>query len=118
MGLMDAIRRWNESRKEKSNTFKEMQDNRRFQKIIESREKSSEERQLERYLEEERQKRIKAELDKFNQKKTKELWKGDYAILNKQQNILKEDKKILTKENIFLDNKTKIPFVQRSMYFN
>jgi hypothetical protein len=118
MGLKEIISKWKDSKKEKSEQFKHMQEQRHFEKVIEQREKSSEERQLERFMEEERQKKIKMALDDFNKKRTKDLWKGEYSVLNNQKNILKEDRQILKQKNIFNDNKTKIPFVQRGMYFN
>jgi hypothetical protein len=116
MGLKDLIKKWNDSRKEKSSEFKEMQERHHFEKVIEQRDKSSEERQLERFQEEDRQKRIKMALDKYNKNKTKELWKGDYSILNNQHNILKEDKQLLKQKNIFSGNQHKMNFTKQGVF--
>jgi AAA15 family ATPase/GTPase len=118
MKITELINKFNQRKALTKEKFKQAEEDLKIQKLLEERQKTSEERQLERFMEDERQKNIKKQLDKFNDKKTKELWKGNYSVLKGQMNILKEDKKIMTKQNMFLDNKTKIPFVQRSMYFN
>jgi predicted RND superfamily exporter protein len=117
MGIMDIVRKWNESKKQKSEEFKEAQRQVTINKIIQERQKSSNERELERYMNEDRESNIKKQLEKVRYKKTHDLW-TDNSILKKSNNILKNDKQILMQENIFLDNKTKIPLTSRGMFFN
>jgi len=119
IGIMDIIRKWNEHRVENKKEFKQKvtdaQQERRIEKTLNDREKSSNERELEKYMKQQRELRIKDELDRIHQKQTKENWKG--SMSKEKMNILKNDKPILKEKNIFLDNKSKNPMTQRRMYF-
>ena len=80
----------------KDGDFKEMQRQDRLQNVLEARKKNSNERELERYLEEERQKRIKIELEAFRKQHQDEFFHGPSIL--KQKNIFKRqpgDKGIL-----------------------
>jgi hypothetical protein len=77
MGMLsDFIQRWKE-RKSKS---KEMEDDVRIQKRIIEKQKSANERELERYLEEERQKAIKTQIERFREQRKNEHWHSPTAI--------------------------------------
>ena len=77
MGLLsDFIQRWKE-RKAKSKEIEE--DTRIRERIIEKR-KSANERELEGYLEEERQKQIKEQVEHFRRQKRDELWHSPTSI--------------------------------------
>lgn len=94
-----GIRNFLQSRIEKGKRFKEMQEDLRMRKKVEEREKTSEERQLERYFEDERQKRIKQKLDGFKKKDLNDFWHGHSF---KQENIFaKKDFEILKQPNLF-----------------
>lgn len=118
MGIMDLIRKMSGDRSEVKIKLKEAQQNARVEKMVLDRSKSSNERLLERYMEEERQRNIKAELDQIHKKQNSENWKGN-SILKQDMNILKNDKPILMEKNIFLDNKSSNPVtkVQTGMFF-
>ena len=123
MGVMDIIRKWKERNAEKSEKFKEMQENDRLQTMLEERKKSSDRRELERYYKEQEEKQIKAQLESIRKQQTKESWKGKNMFGGKAT-MLKEDKKILTNDrpillqkSIFLDNKTQTPLTKQEMFF-
>jgi len=114
-----------ENKKELKEKFKEAQQNLKVQTMLEEREKSSNQRELEGYLKKEREKLISEQLEKIHKKQTRDNWKGE-SILKSQTNILKGDKKrsvlngnkkMFNQKNIFLDNKTKIPLTGQEMFF-
>jgi len=117
MGLIqNLLKGISENKKELKLKFKEAQQEQKVQHMLEEREKSANQRELERYLKDQKEKIIKEELDKIHKKQNADNWKGK-SILKSQTNILKGDKKalandksILFSKNIFLDNKTDIPF--------
>ena len=75
---------------------------------------------MERYYHDKHEEQIKAELDYIRKKKTKETWNSPHKILDNGTSILRDDRPILMEKNIFLDNKTKIPFVKggNNMFFS
>jgi len=118
MSLMDAVRRMGEKRKETKEKFKQLQEDDKLNTMLEERKKSSNQRELEKYYKDKEEKRIKEALDKVHHQQTKESWKG--TTLSKQPSILKDNRPILKEKNIFLDNKSNIPFVSKgnNMFFN
>lgn len=88
----------------KDEKFKEMQENIRFQKIIEQRQKNANERELERFQEEEKQKAIKEKLEQFRKMRRAESNKS--TILKSDFNILHNSNPILRQKNIFSMGKT------------
>jgi len=122
MGLMNIIRRMANKKSERSEKFKQMEEDYRLNKMLMDRQKSSNERELESIMKKRREDNIKQQLDSIHKQQTKDTW-SDHSIL-KSSNILKEDKKImrddkpiLHQKNIFLDNKTKIPLTGNEMFF-
>jgi hypothetical protein len=122
MGLMDVIRRMANKKSERSEKFKQMEEDYRLNKMLMDRQKSSNERELEGYMKKKREENIKRQLDMIHKKQTSDAW-SNHSIL-KSSNILKEDKKIMAddrpilhQKNIFLDNKTKIPLSGNEMFF-
>ena len=85
--------------------FKEMQDQRRMEKMVEEREKSSDERELERFYEEERMKSIKKNLEEFREIRKRETWEGKEHQILKQPNIFKNHKNILNQDFSILNDK-------------
>ncbi|HDK42074.1 MAG TPA: hypothetical protein ENG87_01740 [Candidatus Pacearchaeota archaeon] len=124
MGLIqNLIKGSGEDKREFKEKFKEAQQKLKVQGMLEEREKSSNQRELERYLKQQREKRIKMELDKIHKKQKKEMWEGQ-NILKSQTSILKEGKSILTNDrpilgqkNIFLDNKSNNPITKKRLFF-
>ena len=86
----------------KDDEFKELQKQDRMQTILEERKKGANERELERFVEEERQKNIKENLEEFRKKRQEEFMHGN-NILN-QENIFKGHKSVLHQDRSALDN--------------
>ncbi len=98
MGLLkDFIDKWKE-RKAKSN---ELEDNVRIQERVMAKRKSANERELDGYLEEQRQARIKAEVEKFREQKKHEHWNSPTA-LDTENMFKKKSNMILTGRSVFL----------------
>ena len=93
--------------------FKEMQKEAHLQKMLEERGKNSNERELERYIEEERQKSIKQNLEEFRKIRQEETWHsgnmfaGQDNMFNKKPTMMNQDKSILDNggHNILHDKK-------------
>jgi len=115
MGIMDMIRKWNENKKIKSEKFQEMQENYKMNKMLEERQKSANERELERYMEEQREKMIKDKLGKIRKKENTESWKSNY--FKGGTAITKNDRPILKEKNIFTDNRNDIPLTKSQPMF-
>lgn len=83
MGIKEILQQYGERRRK----LKEYEEELRLRKTAEQRMKSSEERDLEDYVEKERQKQIKEKLKQYKQKATREWWASPYKIkLNSQRN--------------------------------
>ena len=116
MTIMDIIKKIGGRNQEFKEKMKNAEEEMKIQKRLEERSKSANERELQRYMEEERQRKIKSELDKIHKQQNKDMW-NDNSILGSKTTILKDDRPILKEKNIFLDNKTKNPLTQRRMFF-
>jgi len=104
MSVMDMVRNWSEKRKEKSETFKKMQEQDRLDNMLQERKKSSNRRELEKHFKDEEEAEIKKQLDIIHKKQNKDNWKSN-SILNKDNSIMKTDRPILKEKNIFKNNK-------------
>ena len=106
MGLLkDFVQGMSENKKVAKAKLKDAEQDMRIQKILEERNKSANERDLEKRLEKKRQEKIKIALDKLRKEDTKELWKSSNSMIKGQKSILKNDRPILKEKNIFKDNK-------------
>lgn len=125
MGILkNLLKKKSEDSEDFKRKFKEAEMNMKIQRRLEEREKSSNERELESYMKRKREEQIKKHLDKIHDKQNKEMWKGSYDImkqdksmLNNDKPILKDNKKLFGKGNIFLDKKSNNPMTQRRMFF-
>ena len=115
MGLMEMIRKIGENKKEVKQRMTEAAQDRRIQKVLDEREKSSNERELERHMRDEREAQIKIKLDQIRTQKNHENWKGNN--FQGKATMLKDDRPMLKEKNIFLDNKTLNPMTQQRMFF-
>ena len=112
-----------ENKKEIKLKLKEAQQNQKVQKMLEEREKSSNQRFLERHFKEKREEQFKKQVAKINMQQSRDSWKGESilkghkSILHEETKILENDNPILGKENIFLDNKSDNPLSGRSMFW-
>ena len=104
MSVMDIVRNWSENRKEKSETFNKMQEQDRLESMVEERKKSSNRRELERYMHEQEEAEIKRQLEMIRKKKNKDTWKSN-SLLKGGKSILNEDRPILKEKNIFKNSK-------------
>ena len=117
MGLIDVIRRMSEKKSISKQKFKTAQEDLRIQQLLEERQKSSNRRELERYMHEQEEAKIKQTLDSIRKKQQSETWSGKNTLINQKMNIMKNDNPILKQKNIFLDNKTKIPLTGDNLFF-
>jgi hypothetical protein len=85
----------------KDSRFKEVEREMKIQKMIEDRMKPANERELERYLEEERQKSITKNLEEFRKLRQKE---AQETTILKGKNIFKGHKNLLAQDKSILDN--------------
>ena len=122
MTIMDVIKKISGNKSETKQKFKQMQEDDRLNTMLEERKKSSNQRELEKYMKNQQEQEIKNELDKIHKKQNQDNWKG--TTLTKGASILKNDNPILKQKNIFknqgnmfLDNKSDIPFVNNGGYF-
>ena len=88
----------------KDGRYKELEREMKMQKILLERQKNSNERELEGYIEEERQKTIKKNLDEFRKAKTEEMWKSNIL---EQKNIFKGKQTILKNNDKLFSMKSK-----------
>lgn len=93
--------------KERKQRLKDAQDDYNIQKKITERQKSSNERELEKFKEEDRQERIKNELNKYRKRQTTNLYYNS-GILNNNKNLFKndDDHNIMKQKNIFSGGST------------
>lgn len=85
-----------------------MEDESRFSETIQQRRLSAEERDLNRYLEEDRQKRIKQLVAKYQKSRHNEIWHGKTAL--DTPNMFKNHPSINTKTIALKDEKRIIDF--------
>jgi len=125
MGIMEIVRNWNDKKKEKSETFKKMQEQDKLENMLLERKKSSNRRELEKYYKDKEEAEIKKQLDIIHKKQNKDNWKSN-SILTKGSSILKDDRPILKEKNIFkmnkkmvVDNRNKVPLQtkDKGMFF-
>jgi hypothetical protein len=122
MGVLDMIRKLGENKKELKQKMTEAQQDRRIQKVLNEREKSSNERELERHIHDAREANIKTQLDEIRNRKNHENWKGNNfqgkaTMLKDDRPMLKEKNIFLNEKSMFLDNKSNNPITQRGMFF-
>ena len=105
MGLIQDYLR---SRKERKERYKDMEDESRFSEQIQERKLSAEERELNRFVEEERQVRVKELLNKYRKKRHNEIWHGGTAL--DTPNMFKNHPSIMTKTLPLADKKQVLKF--------
>ena len=118
MTIMDMVRKWQEKKKEKSEKYKEAEQEMKINKMLHERSMSSNERELNKIIERNRQDQISEELKKIRHQENKDMWKSN-TILTKGIDILKDDRPILKERNIFVDNRNKVPLQnkRKGMFF-
>lgn len=107
MGLIqDAIRKWRNKKAEKEDYEREQ----RIMEGYEQRKLSADERELIRWEEQERQKRIKAALKSFRERENEEVWSGKKGnpvftpnVIAGQKELFKGDENLFMKKSNFFD---------------
>jgi hypothetical protein len=103
MGIIQRLLGKSEDKVEFKKKFKDAQQDDKVANLLEERKKSSNRRELERYMKEQEEAAIKLELDKIHKKQNSEMWKSN-TVLKGGTIILKEDRPILQEKNIFKNN--------------
>ena len=103
MGIKDIIRNLGERQREKKELINNMSDQVRFQKIVEERQLSSNERELNRFHEENREEMIKHQLE-IERKRRDEDIKFAHNPLNTPNITNHTEWEVLREKNQFSDN--------------
>lgn len=117
MGLIsNLIKGMKGDKTEFKEKYKQAELEMKIAKTLEERQKSSNERELERYMKEQHEAKIKQTLDKIHDKQNKESWKSPNQVIHQSKRILHEDSNILKQKNIFKGNKN-ITMNKGGMFF-
>ena len=100
MGFKEIIQKLSGSGKEDRNRIKELDKELRIQKLVEDRQKSSNERELERFMKEERESEIKQALEVMRKKRKEDIDFG-HNPLNAENLITKPHWQVLKEKNMF-----------------
>ena len=118
---MGLLKRLLEKSKENKSEFKEKmrlaQEERKIERLITEREKSSDERELESHLKEKRAEKIKNELRKIHKKKNSEMWNSGTGMIGNKMTILNSGRPILKEKHIFMGNKNTSKIKKYRMFF-
>lgn len=126
MGFKDIMQRMSEKRNAQKELIKRMSDQVRFEKLVEDRTKSSNQRELERYMEEDRQAMIKEKLDFARKKRqrdidfghnpldAKNIMKAEWEVM-KEKNQFARRGNIFTNQNSVLNNDNKLLRTNKSL---
>ena len=118
MGLLERLLdKSSKNKKEFKEKFKQAQENAKIEGLLLERSKSSNERELESYMEEQRENKIKEHLSRIHKKKNKEIWKSEHPIMGQKMTILNNDRPILKEKNIFMHNKNNNKIDNNRMFF-
>lgn len=109
MSFLEILNKMKERKQERKDKFHELDENDRLNNLIETRKKPSNERELEQFIEKERQKRISELLEQYRRKERDEI---NFAhnpinapnITNKSDFNLLKEKKLFNKGNMFVHN--------------
>jgi hypothetical protein len=109
MSFLEILNKMKERKQERKDKFHELDENDRLNNLIETRKKPSNERELEQFMEKERQKRISELLEQYRRKERDEI---NFAhnpinapnITNKSDFNLLKEKKLFNKGNMFVHN--------------
>lgn len=111
MTFKELLSKMTSRRKEDREMFEEMEKQDRFQRMVEDRKKSANERELERLKKEEREEMVREELEYYRNKRKKEIEFGhnplDVPNITKEVewNIMREPNQFKGKGNMFMNQK-------------
>ena len=121
MGFKEFIENLGKGNKERKEMFREAEEQMRIQEMLENRKKSANERELERFMKEEREEQIKEQLEFYRRKRRDEInfahnpldapnitsktewnvmkernqFKGNQNMFSNQQNVIKDNPNLL-----------------------
>jgi hypothetical protein len=101
--IKEFIKNLGKNKRERKEKFKELDEDIRMQKLIEERQKSANERELNRYINEDREKKIKQQLEFVRKKRNNEINYG-YNSLDTPNITNHSDFNILKQKNLFSHN--------------
>lgn len=104
MGFREVLEKLHNKQKEKKEILKRMTDQDRFENIVEERKKSSNQRELEGYIKEIKEKQIKEQLD-FMRKKRQEDISFNHNALDVKNITNSTEWEVLRERNMFNKNK-------------
>lgn len=105
MTIMDLVRKFSAKKSIDKQKFKEAESDMKIEKMLSDRSKSSNERELDKYLHDKREENIKSSLDHIHKQQNSDMWKSKHGILDKGIPITRNDRPILQEKNIFMGNK-------------
>jgi len=111
MGFKDIIKNFGNKNKERKEVLRQMDQQVRMQKIIEERQLSSNERELNRYANEDREAMIKEQLEFARRKRDEDIKFGHNPInakniMKAQWEIMKEKSQFSKKSDMFTNHKS------------
>ncbi len=102
MGIKEWIASLSHKMRQGKEKYDDMEEDYTLHKKLEGRQKSANERELEGYMERDRQERIKRMLDQYRKRQTREWWNGNNLL--KQKNLFKNNKNIFKGKGVILRN--------------
>ena len=110
MGVKEVLQRFGQKNTERKELLRRLDQKTRMEKIIEDRQKSSNERELERYMDEDREEAIKEHLEFARKKRQRDIdfehnpIDAENIITKTQWEVLKEKSQFSKKSNMFANN--------------
>jgi hypothetical protein len=101
MGISDILNKWREKKSIERAKFKDAEEERKIERILNEREKSANRRELERFMHEKEEEAIKYELESFRKERQEDIEFGHQIINTK--NIFKGQKKLFTNKPTMKD---------------
>ena len=98
MALKDLLAKLSQGKAEKSRKFRELEEDFILRKRLEEKQKSANERELEKFMMEEREAKIKGKLDKLRKREKDDLWRGN-MIFGQKSTILDNDNSMLQSDS-------------------
>ena len=100
MGFKEIMEKFGEKGKRRKEMIRDLDEQVRIQKLVEDRQKSSNERELERFMKENREEHIKVELDEVRKMRTKDI-QFNHNPLNVKNITNHTDWEVLKERNLF-----------------
>ena len=116
MGFKDIIQKMGEKQKNRKELLRKIDEQVRIEKIVEERQKSANQRELERYMNDNRENSIKQQLDIMRKSRQNEINFAHNPLNTK--NIMKSEWEVLKEKNMFSKTKSDLLNRERSVLKN